>query len=26
VNIYREAAQPILLGIQDRKLPLGESA
>jgi len=22
VNIYREAAQPILLGIQDRKLPL----
>jgi hypothetical protein len=26
VNIYREAAQPILLGIQDRKLPLGASA
>ena len=26
VNIYREAAQPILLGIQDKKLPLGASA
>ena len=26
VNIYREEAQPILLGIQDKKLPLGESA
>ena len=22
VNIYRESAQPILLGIQDRKLPM----
>ena len=26
VNIYREAAQPILLGIQDRKLPFGGPA
>ena len=26
VNIYRELAQPILLGIQDRKLPLSEHA
>jgi hypothetical protein len=26
VNIYREAAQPILLGIQDKKLPLPVSA
>ena len=26
VNIYREAAQPILLGIQDRKLPAKEPA
>jgi hypothetical protein len=26
VNIYREMAQPILLGIQDRKLPIPESA
>ncbi len=26
VNIYREAAQPILLGIQDKKLPLSCSA
>ena len=26
VNIYREAAQPILLGIQDKKLPLGGPA
>ena len=26
VNIYREAAQPILLGIQDRKLPLATPA
>ena len=26
VNIYREAAQPILLGIQDKKLPLGAPA
>jgi hypothetical protein len=25
VNIYRELAQPILLGIQDRKLPISES-
>ena len=25
VNIYRESAQPILLGIQDRKLPLPEA-
>jgi hypothetical protein len=25
VNIYREMRQPILLGIQDRKLPLSES-
>jgi hypothetical protein len=26
VNIYREAAQPILLGIQDRKLPVAAPA
>jgi hypothetical protein len=26
VNIYREAEQPILLGIQDKKLPLGRPA
>jgi hypothetical protein len=26
VNIYRETAQPILLGIQDKKLPLSEHA
>lgn len=26
VNIYREAAEPILLGIEDRKLPVGEIA
>ena len=26
VNIYRESAQPILLGIQDKKLRLGISA
>ena len=26
VNIYREAAQPILLGIQDKKLPLSGTA
>jgi hypothetical protein len=26
VNIYRELAQPILLGIQDRKLPLSDHA
>jgi hypothetical protein len=26
VNIYRETAQPILLGIQDRKLPFSEHA
>ena len=26
VNIYRELAQPILLGIQDRKLPLADPA
>lgn len=26
VNIYRESAQPILLGIQDRKLPMGSPA
>ncbi|MGB5410677.1 MAG: hypothetical protein WBN09_04040 [Woeseiaceae bacterium] len=26
VNIYRESAEPILLGIEDRKLPVGEIA
>jgi len=26
VNIYREMAQPILLGIQDRKLPINTPA
>jgi hypothetical protein len=26
VNIYRELAQPILLGIQDRKLPVPDPA
>jgi hypothetical protein len=26
VNIYRESAQPILLGIQDRKLPVASPA
>jgi hypothetical protein len=25
VNIYREMRQPILLGIQDRKLPIPDS-